>query len=206
MANALYRGSVVLLSSHLERYVESLIVEAVDAINSVNPAVSSLPEALRMAQIEQSLRVAFETKNVATRIGALKSIVQDMSWFWEDTGTCNRLRGGPLIDGFDNPLPRRINRLFESIGVGGVVGRAVGLDGSTDRGIIEVKVEELVQKRNAIAHTGMTTDLTQEDVMFYMRCSRKLVRGIDIIVGGQLQGITLGWPWTLSRSHSSVGV
>jgi hypothetical protein len=46
---------VVLLSSYLERYVESLTVEAIDAINNANLLVQAIPELLRVAQVKEPL-------------------------------------------------------------------------------------------------------------------------------------------------------
>lgn len=199
LANAICRACVVLHSSHLERYVESLIVEAVDSINSAELPVVSVPEALRMAQVEVPLRAAYEVKDMNKKIGVLRTFVTDLSWFWADGEVCTKLRGEPLISGFDNPLPNRIDKLFEKLGVNSVVGRAVALDSRPDRGLIEAKVREMVEKRNAIAHTGMTTDLTHEDVRVYLRCSRRLVRNMDIIVGQHLQSLTSYWPFRGTR-------
>lgn len=195
LANALYRGSVVLISSHLERYVEALVVEAIDAINAARPHVNSIPPLLRLAQIRQPLRLAHETDNIEKKMSTLRALMSDYSWFWDETQTCDRLRSDALINDFDNPLPNRIRILFSPFGNSDVVGPAIGLDRSDNRRLIEGKVRELVEKRNAIAHTGMTADLTREDVITYLTCSRRLARGIDVIVGKQIQIITGDWPW-----------
>lgn len=204
LANALYRGSVVLMSSHLERYIESLIVEAIDAINSVSPRIDVVPERLRLIQIEQPLRMVYETKEIAKKTVALKTFVVDYSWFWNESQICNKLSSDPLIRSFDNPLPGKIRSLFENFGISDVVGRALALDNSRDRRRIEARVKEMIEKRNAIAHTGMTTDLTRSDVTDYLRCTRKLVRCIDVVVAQEVQNITVDWPWNIMPSLGIV--
>ncbi|MFN8490443.1 MAG: MAE_28990/MAE_18760 family HEPN-like nuclease [Caldilineaceae bacterium] len=195
LANALYRGSVVLMSSHLERYVEALVVEAIDAINLNKPNVNTIPPSLRMAQIRQPLRHAHEIEDIVAKTNMLRSLVTDYAWFWDSSHPCDKLRGDDLINEFDNPLPKRIRLLFAPFGNSDVVGPAISLDKSDARPLIEIKVRELVEKRNAIAHTGMTADLTREDVITYLSCSRRLVRGIDRIFGKQIQAIIGNWPW-----------
>lgn len=200
LANALYRGSVVLLSSHLERYIESLVVEAIDAINLASPHVDTLPTSLRLIQIDQPLRAISEMKDLNKKTNAIRAFVDALAWCWEENRVCTDLKADSLISGFDNPLPNRINGMFQHLGITDIVGRAVSLDHSLDRHVIQLKVQELVTKRNAIAHTGMTTDLTREDVITYLRCSRRLVRGIDGVVGQQVQRLTSTWPWSINLS------
>ena len=60
-----------------------------------------------------------------------------------------------------------------------------------------VKVQEFIEKRNDIAHTSTTNELTQQDVVAYLRHSRRLVRGIDVVVGKQMQRTIDMWPWSV---------
>jgi hypothetical protein len=195
LANALYRACVVLMSSHLERYVEALVVESIDAINAGQLHANALPEQLRLRQIKAILRQAYETDKLSLIEDELRRLNADFVWFWNHHNLCAGLTASVLISDFDNPLPKRIRTLFAPFGNGDIVGPAVALDQSQDRPLIEGKVRELVEKRNAIAHTGMTTDLTREDVLVYLRCLRRFVRGIDIIVGRQIEQIIGKWPW-----------
>lgn len=195
LANALYRGSVVLLSSHLERYIESLIIESIDAINEASPPIGRIPESLMLALIEPPLRSASETKDFGKKLAKIQEFVHDHEWHWNGSATCGRLNGDLLVSGFDNPLPKRIREAFFPLGLADVVGHAVGRDTSPLRGLIEGKVRELVEKRNSVAHAGMTVDLTREDVVTYIICSRRLARGIDVTVGFAMSAIVGTWPW-----------
>lgn len=199
LANALHRGSVMLLSGHLERYVESLVVEAIDAINSAAPPVNQIPEPLRMIQAEQALFDAWGSsqRDRKKTMQIIKKSVSEFPWIWSDKDPCGNLKAEFLIgeNRFSNPTPYKINEVFDYFGIGKVVSKAVDLYQSPDKGLIEIKVSELIQKRNEIAHTATASSLTRQDVIDYLIHSRKLVRAIDIVVGRQIQTITGAWPW-----------
>ncbi len=121
----------------------------------------------------------------------------EYSWFLEEALPYTKLKSGPLVEEnrFSNPSPPKINELFEHFGIMNVVGQAIALDHKSDRGSIEKKTAELVEKRNAVAHTGMTIDLTSENVVSYLVYARRLVRGIDTVVGKELERLIGAWPW-----------
>jgi hypothetical protein len=194
LANALLRGSVVLLSSHLERYVESLVVEAVDALNLASLTADVIPEVLQLAVISEPVRQAHETKDSAKKASKLRALVDGYAWFWEATQAC-KLSSEVLIRSFDNPLPERIRVILRNFGISDAVGLAVAQYENPDRRLIEAKVQELVEKRNAVAHTGMTFDLTKADVVSYLVSTHRLVRGLDVVVGQAIQDVTGAWPW-----------
>lgn len=194
LANALHRGSVVLLSSHLERYIESLVVESIDAINLARLPATRLPECLLMKSIERKLYTAHMATKRAKKASLLKELAGDYTWFWDGVTPC-KLSSAALVDDFNNPLPARIDRMFLVFDINDVVGKAVGLSKDPGRAIIEAKVRELVEKRNSVAHTGMTFDVTRQDVIIYFRCTYRLVQGIDIVVGKSIQSLTGTWPW-----------
>ena len=211
LANALYRASVVLLSSHLERYIESLVVEAIDAINFAMPTVDQLPELLRLTQIEQSLRAVhsavsdprdpdkvLDKREMINKVQAFKAFLDDYDYFFNDSQPCTKLNVNILIDRFSNPSPHKIVHLFRQFGFHNVVQRAISRESKPDKANIEGMVNELIEKRNAIAHTGMTTNLTRENIIVYLRYSRRLVRGIDTIVGQEVEKIVGKWPWDTS--------
>jgi hypothetical protein len=100
-----------------------------------------------------------------------------------------------LISGFDNPLPNRIRELFHYFAISDVVGLAISKDTRSTRGSIEVGVRELVEKRNAIAHTGMTVSITKQQVMVYFDSVYRLAFGIDWVVGEKIEQLIGHWPW-----------
>ena len=206
LANVVYYSCVVLLSSYLERYVESLIVEAIDAINNGSPLLQSIPEMLRVAQVKEilydlstTLQKDMTKDNVSQMIQKSQLLLSDCGWFLDDLQPFGRLTGEPLIgeNRFSNPSPEKIDDLFRHLGIISLVGRVISLETKPDRGAVRDKVKEMINKRNNIAHTGGTVTVTEQDVAAYLLYSRRLVRGMDTLVGQEVQKITGGsWPWT----------
>lgn len=205
LANVVYCSSVLLLSSYLERYVESLLVEAIDAINNANILVQDIPEALRLVQVKEqicdlasTLQKDMTKDNVLKMLQKSKGLINNHNWFTCDFQPFNQLSGETLIgeNRFSNPSPEKIDQLFRHLGINSVVGRVIGLENKPDRAAIRDKVEEMVDKRNNIAHTGGTVTVTRQDIMDYLVYSRRLVRGMDILVGQEVQKIIrCSWPW-----------
>ncbi|MEW5988565.1 MAG: MAE_28990/MAE_18760 family HEPN-like nuclease [Chloroflexota bacterium] len=210
LAIVIYRSCILLLSSYLERYVESLMVEAIDAINYANLFAHQIPERLRIAQVKESLNDLSLTlqkrlqkdmtrDNVTAMLQKSQIVSNDYGWFLDDAQQFNKLSGEPLIgeNRFSNPAPDRIDELFHQLGIDRLTGKVIGLEQGEDRRAIRDKVSEMVEKRNNIAHTGGTITVTEQDVRDYLQYSNRLVRGIDNLVGEEVQRIINGhWPWT----------
>jgi len=196
LANVIYYSCVVLLSSYLERYVESLTVEAIDAINNENPLLKTIPELLRVVQVKEMLsdlsmvlQKDMTKDNVSRMIRKSQSLLKDYGWFLDDLQPFGKLKGEPLIgdNRFSNPSPEKIDALFRHLGIRSVVGRVIGLETKSDRVAVRDKVKEMIDKRNNIAHTGGTVTVTGQDVAAYLLYSRRLVRGIDTLIGHEVK-------------------
>jgi hypothetical protein len=205
LANAIYHGSVVLLSAHLEGYVESLVLEAIEAINSAHVPIVMINEKLQTGQVKESLDKLANMfgkdrtkKNIQDVMLEMQGFLSGNAWLLaDDSVPCNTLRAEQLVGGdrFSNPSPKKIDNLFAYFGIQNMVGRAVGQESKPDRGIIEGKVDELIHKRHWIAHAALRVDLTREDVITYLLATRRLVRCIDIVLGQEIEKIVGHWPW-----------
>ena len=205
LATVVYCSCVLLLSSYLEKYVESLVVETIDVLNSTNLLVRHIPEPLRVVQIKevmQDLSKLFQKDvtrvNLTKMLQESQSVIANYGWFLDHSQPYNKLSGEPLIgdNRFSNPSPEKIDILFRHLGINSLVGRVIDSERKPDRGAVRAKVTEMVNKRNDIAHTGGTVTVTREDVAAYLVYSRRLVRGIDALVGQEVQKLIGGkWPW-----------
>jgi hypothetical protein len=203
LANALYYSCVVLLASYLERYIETLVVEAIDVINGSNLILRNIPEQLRVAQIKESLlelaltlRKDMTKEYVGNMLTTSRRISSTFEWFHREEDIFNQLSGEPLIgeNRFSNPSPDRIESLFRCFGISSVVGHAIGLEHKPDRAMLRNKTQEMIEKRHNIAHTGGTVTVTKQDIADYMIYSRRLSRGIDTIVRNEILIIGGIWP------------
>lgn len=194
LANALCRGSVVLLCSHLEGYIESLVVECVDAINANSLQVGLLPMELRIVQMEQPLRSAHEAQN-QRKLEAIRNLFSNYAWLGDDRSVTQVLASEPITRKFSNSSPKEIRKLFSFFGIPDVIGSALALDTGPNIGQVERKVAELVDKRNIIAHNAMALIVTPQQLPEYLRASVRFACYLDIAVGQGVQRLTQQWPW-----------
>ena len=195
LANTIYRSCVLLLSSYLEKFVETLVVESIDIINSANLVVSKIPSELRTTQIKDNIEaLALETQNdrnfqnIQGILLKSQEILSDFEWFLDNNRIHNSLSGEPLISNnkFSNPSPDKIEELFKNLGIRSIIGKVVGVDTEPDKLNIRYKVKELIDKRNDIAHTGGTISVTEHDIKDYLNYSIRLVQGLEKIVSQEL--------------------
>lgn len=186
------RAAVVLLSSHFERYVHSANDEAVAIVNAGAPAGSVLPLPLRL----QHSRAAVETLAATAwtnRGPHLEALVLNEAWLWGSGGQ-GSLAADQLIDWMTTPLPKELVRYYGLWGVRDVFSSITRT--SHTRSDLWLRLEELVRKRNAIAHGDATSEATKADVMAYLRASMTFCTRADRLLATQLAAL-LGTvvPW-----------
>jgi len=176
------RASVVLLSSHFERYIYSINEEATTLLNSSGMPGELLPETLRLLHSRESIDSMLESawKN---RGDQLRSFVQNEAWLWSTTppGT---LVHGRLLTWMKTPTPNNLIRYYRYWNITDIF-RAVTRAVHT-RTDLRLKLDELVQKRNNIAHGDPSTEATRDDVGSYRdatlrfceRSDRQLARAL----------------------------
>lgn len=212
-ANAILNSSVVLASSQLESYFESLVRETIEILNVAHLAKNKIDPRLVTVQAKNALSTLIEDlereipkENMGDSQAKIKTFLAKHSWYLqEETAVFDTMDSEALVGGnrFSNPKPDRINDLFLKLGIKSVVKQAIAFE-STRRDVIELKVAELIDKRNAVAHlgqvseiapSGQSTELTRESVVTYLECARRLVRCVDIVVGRKVESMIGRYPW-----------
>jgi hypothetical protein len=174
---AIGRASVVLLSSHLERYIRNLNEEAVEFVNSAGVIGPSLPESLRLLHSKGSVDDLYRTNwEIQARATMLMTFAQADMWLWVPGGT-GHLQQARLLTWMRTPMPVEIQRYFRYWEIRDIFS-AVTRKAHT-RSHFWLKVEELVTKRNNIAHGDLLTEATQEDVQAYVEVVKELCQRID---------------------------
>ncbi|HEY2141184.1 MAG TPA: HEPN domain-containing protein [Solirubrobacteraceae bacterium] len=179
------RASVVLLSSHFERYIYAVNEEATCFINAMNVVGVNLPELFRLMHSRTSVDAMLET-GWDRRAEKLRSFVQSEGWLWgaEQSGTLNH---DQLLAWMKAPTPKNLVRYYRYWDIQDIfsaVTRAIHT--RTD---LRLKLDELVRKRNNIAHGDLTTEATRADVQSYQdaalrfceRSDRQLARALGRI-------------------------
>ena len=158
------RARVVLLSSHFERYFYSVNEEAAGALNATSHRSSGVPELMRLlhssSAIDDLSSTAWER-----RAPGLHSLVLTDAWLWTDDLPRGALDHRRLLAWMKAPTPQNLVRYYRYWGISDIFSAVTRtMHTRTD---LWLKLDELIQKRNNIAHGDRTTEATRIDLRAY---------------------------------------
>jgi hypothetical protein len=194
LSGAISRASLVLLSAHLEGYLEDVIVEALDALASHSAAVDDVPLILRALHVEEHLGEIEPIKDRKARAVRIERLFVGESLLWTAGTTVNTkmLRHTTVCKEMSNPGSRDVRHFLELVGLD-------ILDFLKARGSDRLlgQVDGLVGRRNAVAHGEVNASATYTDVDRYLNVVDDLANEIDAGVANALKKIcrsnTLPW-------------
>lgn len=194
LTSAVNRACIVLLSAHLEGYLEDVMVEALDALVSSKTDVQNLPLMLRAAHAEEHLRQLEPVKDRNTRASRIDAMFQSDSSLWRGgiPLDATMLRHKAVCGQMDNPGSTQIRQFLGVLNVDiHAYLKSVG------KVYLLSQVNGLVARRNAIAHGEVSIGATFGDVDGYMSVVEELAIEIDGQVGEAVRLIcssaTLPW-------------
>jgi RiboL-PSP-HEPN len=186
------RASVVLLSSHFERYVYSVNEEAVATLNSAGVTGSELPDGLKVLHSRVAVDALTET-GWEKRSKQLEEFVTLEGWLWGGAST-GYLSHNKLIVWMKAPTPAALVRYYGIWSIFNIFDAITRT--SHTRKDLWLKVDELVAKRNNIAHGDATVEATQADVRSYRSHARKFCESADKQLAQQLRrSFGIARPW-----------
>lgn len=192
VVRAINRASVVLLSSHLERYLRGLNEEAVGVVNAAPIGGSTLPEILRLQYSKIPIDELAEAQWV-NRAAMLSQLVATDGWLWGSSPKAN-LDHDRLVRWMKSPSPERAARLFRLWGVSDIFSAITRQPHTNQR--MKLKLKELVDKRNDIAHGDAGAEATYQDVASYIAVVRTFCTRVDSILSHKISRYVGGIrPW-----------
>jgi RiboL-PSP-HEPN len=186
------RASVVLLSSHFERYIYAINEEATQLLNDEEVAGDLLPETVRLLHSSEPIDVLLGT-SWERRAEQLAEFIEREGWLWR-SGSKGVLDHNRLIVWMKAPSPRYLVRYFRCWGIENIF-FAIARTPHT-RSELQLRIEELVQKRNNIAHGDLSIEATHTDVALYREVTTTFSERADRILGksiGKLVGRRSAW-------------
>ena len=164
LARAVGRARVVLLSSHFERYLRAVNEEAISFLNGVGVPSGSLPELLRLLHSKGPIDELAETQWDRRRI-QLDAFAEGDAWLWTAGGT-GVLTHARILEWMKAPKPDSLVRYYRYWGIRDVFNAITRTPHNRNR--LWLGVQELVDKRNNIAHGDFTAYATPVDVRRYV--------------------------------------
>jgi hypothetical protein len=173
---------VVLLSSHFERYIYAVNEEAAARVNAVSPRGTDLPEPLRLVHSRLAVDSLAQT-GWENRTGALEAFVRSDGWLW-GSQAWGALDHKPLLVWMKSPTPKNLIRYYAYWGIGDIF-TAITRRPHT-RSNLQLRLGDLVQKRNNIAHGDPTVDATRADLIEFENAVRVFCDRADAQMARQL--------------------
>lgn len=159
------RAATVLLSSHFERYIRSINEEAVDYLNGCGVCGATLPEKLRLVHskraIDKLVQVSWENRKKH-----LADFVESDGWMWLDDAE-GRLSSEGIIHWMKSPKSKDLIRFYRYWNIDDIFGSITRK--RQRRNLLELRVDELVNKRNNIAHGDFDAEVTWSDLSRYLQ-------------------------------------
>jgi len=169
------RATVVLLSSHFERYLYAVNEEAARHLAASITRGNQVPELMRLLHTRPTLEAMLET-SWERRAAQLGDFMKTDGWLWTDA-TPGNLEHDRLLLWMKAPSPNNLVRYYRYWGIDDIFD-AITRSAHT-RTELWLKLDELVRKRNNIAHGDATTEATQTDLRSYKDCALRFCERAD---------------------------
>ena len=127
------------------------------------------------------------------RAEKLESFVLDEAWLWT-TGLSGRLKHERLLAWMKSPKPDELERYYRTWGINNIF-RAVTRTQHT-RSALRLRLGELVDKRNRIAHGDFAAEATKADIVGYLESVETLCLRADSVLSRELRRLlNVPDPW-----------
>lgn len=184
LENAIRRASLVMLCVHVQGYVEDILEEFILNLRSQKAVSSKIPAELKVALCKPDLS-ALHNDDYNILMERIPDFIRRYETIW-----CSSKELPPdEFPEFDkkdwetgNPWANTIDSYMKRIGIRGFW--------SEKNRIIKGDLDNLVVKRNLIAHGHLHATATDEDVTKYIESAKSLVELLDEQIEYHLNNIT----------------
>jgi hypothetical protein len=192
---ALNRASVVLLAAHLEGFIEDLVSESFAVLHNRGTTMAAIPTRIKAAQLESDVMRPIQHGDHRTanqRAQNLASIIADL-WNPAVVASANNLRAAPILRQMSNAGTNEINTVFWYFDLDSVMDTISWKKAGSE--VVQQNINELVGRRNAIAHGTVSVMVNKGDVKRYMKYVKGVAKKLDLLMETKLRDITNNAPW-----------
>jgi hypothetical protein len=192
LARAVGRSQVVLLSSHFERYLHAVNEEAIAFVNASGVSAATLPDSLKVLHSKQPIDHLAET-GWEQRAEHLTKFVTSDGWLW-GVGEVGTLTPARLLAWMKAPKPESLVRYYRYWGIQNIFEMITRSPVTKNR--LWLGIQELVDKRNNIAHGDFLAQATQLDIQRYLQSVRVFCGRADLRLAAVITRLCRGArPW-----------
>jgi hypothetical protein len=187
LTRAIGRASIVLLVSHYERYLHAVNEEVAEYVNSSDVLGKSIPKDLRLLHTRPAID-ALGPVQWDNRSSKLQELLGTDGWLWSEPSVVGKLQHDRLLLWMKSPKPENVMRFYKYWEIPDIF-KAITTKDHT-KNDLRLRLGELTNKRNNIAHGDFTTEATQQDLRLYKRAvlgfceraDRKLARQVKLLL------------------------
>ena len=187
--NSLCRGGVVLLSSHIEGYIEEIGQIALERIFVRTVPKAKLGNVFKYHLSKDLIRDIKGTEDQEKIVSKLQNLFLRDGHIWDFTLIfTNQLSYERFIDGFSNPTHDRIKSFFNRFGYKNFEG---DLAHRLQRNfpICKNMIDQVIRLRNDIAHGNFFAPVTPNDIGIMVVLTKLYCRETDCVVGDWFKSI-----------------
>jgi hypothetical protein len=181
-SQALYRGAVVLLSSHIEGYVEELCCLILDQIHGRSATKATFGDAFLYYFSKDIIDEIKETREPTVIAGKVKNLWSRDADIWDSAMTFSLpLPSDRFVYGFSTPKVKEIRKMMGRFGYTQFIddlARLLARDFDASCNM----VDNVVNERNKIAHGDNSVTGTASDIEQMVRYVQLFCRGTDQVV------------------------
>jgi hypothetical protein len=183
--DAVNRACVVVLTAHLEGFIEDLVIDMIDFLNQSTPATQDLPAVLLAAHVIVEIDEIAQIQDSDKRATRIDQLFRLHAPLWLDQRmTSGRLRAESITSGLGNPGAKEIARVLGVLGLSDVFSTVRLPDGADP----EKRINELVGIRNSIAHGGGPS-VRDEQLETYVIAVESVALALDQAAAAHLQAM-----------------
>lgn len=185
-ARGLGRARVVLLSSHFERYFYAVNEEAVELLNMCQNTTVSVSNEFRLVHSRQPID-EMGRKEWSNREMSLQDFIENEAWLWTPSANRKPLKHDRLLAWMTSPTPKNLVRYYKYWGIHDMFSRITRKP--TTRQRLWLAIQEIVDKRNSIAHGDVLAQATDEDISRYLTSVTTFCERADRLFGRAVGGV-----------------
>jgi hypothetical protein len=185
---ALCRAATVLLSSHIQGYIEDLSDVIVGSLISGSISASRIPDSFRYHSsrkaIDSIVAVAGDS-----RVQKIRDYFNEYGFLIDiEANVTERFEALPFKDGFGNPTVDEIKRFLRRFGFANFEGE-MRRRLRADWLVVENAINQTIDRRNKIAHGDPLATLTPRDLRQYLSLVRKFCATADSVTTKHFRSI-----------------